>query len=429
MTSPPPAPRWRHWAARALLVLLLGAGVAVAVVGLAGDGGDDGTGADTARAPTAPAGSRFAPAQRRPRRGIGLVDALAPVLASSSQAGPSVARSVEDLAARLPLRRQVAQLFVVGFKGRTVSAPIFRRLLAHDWGGVLIDRRNYTGDPQQLADLAGEVSVVARRARHVPPLVAARQVGGPESAFPNLPPAAPPRVALTSTPARAAAEARVAGAQLRLLGVNMTLAPVADVTLAASARTPISYGDDSGVVTRFTRAVVDGYRRARIVSAVGHFPGEGTASQDPSEGPATVGLSFSQLRARDLRPFVAIANRVPVIVLSNALYATFDGVTPAALTPEAVRLLREGLRFSGVVMSDDLVVATVATGGSVAQAAVSALRAGDDLLLVSGDIAEQEAALEAVTAAVRRGTLSRERIRTSLLRILEMKRRYGLIRR
>ena len=413
--EPPRRRRWRGWAAAGVAAAALAAGVLAQ------------TSDDPADRPPPEAGSRFGP-RARAERGLSLLDALAPLLGEQARSGPPVARSIRDLAARLPLTRQVAQLFAVGFEGRAPNARFFDRLVVRDWGGVVLDQRNYGGEPQQLVDLAGEVSVVARRARHVPPLVAAAQVGGEASAFPNLPPPAPAQVAGTLTPAQAASQARRAGAQLRLLGFNMTLAPVADVAIGGGPLAYRSYSDDSAVVVRYVRAATDGYRRARLISAVGYFPGEGTASQDPAEGVATVGLSLSQLQARDLRPFRAVAARVPVVVLSNAVYAAFDGVTPATVSPEAVRLLRDGYRFPGVVMTVDLTTTAANTGATVSQVAVDALKAGADLLYVSAGADEQEAAFRAVVGAVRRGDLPRARIQASLQRLLELKRRYRLIR-
>jgi beta-N-acetylhexosaminidase len=148
----------------------------------------------------------------------------------------------------------------------------------------------------------------------------------------------------------------------------------------------------------------------------GRFPGEGAASQDPIEGPATVGLSLQELDARDLRPFAGIVARAPAIQLSAAMYAAWDGVTPATLSLDAVRLLRGKLGFEGAIVSADLVAATAATGESVGKAAVAALAAGCDLVLVPGGREEQEAALRAVVTAVRTGELPAARIDEALRR-------------
>jgi beta-N-acetylhexosaminidase len=172
---------------------------------------------------------------------------------------------------------------------------------------------------------------------------------------------------------------------------------------------------------------VDGYRAGRVASAVGHFPGTGAASQDPEDGIASVGLSIEELAARDLRPFAAVTRRAPVFVVTSAVYAAYDGVTPAVHLPEVVTsLLRRRLGFGGVVMTDNLTATTAVTGTEIGQAAVDAIRAGVDVLQIPGGLREQEAAYRAVLAAVRRGEISRGRLRGSVRRIAALRARYAV---
>jgi len=135
-------------------------------------------------------------------------------------------------------------------------------------------------------------------------------------------------------------------------------------------------------------------------------------------------LSLGGLRGRDIRPFRAVAGLAPVVRMSNAIYAAFDGVTPATVLPQAVRLLRS-LGFRGVVMTANLVGTTGVTGGTVPQAALAALKAGADLIYIPGSADDQEEAYQAVLSAVRTGRISPARLDGSLRRVLELKRSYG----
>ena len=113
--------------------------------------------------------------------------------------------------------------------------------------------------------------------------------------------------------------------------------------------------------------------------------------------------------------------------MSNAVYAAWDGVTPATALPDAIgRLLRGELHYRGVVMTPDLTSTAPVLGVGVGTAAVQALEAGADVLYVSGGVLAQDAAYRAVLRAVRKGRISRERLRLSLQRVLALKRRYGL---
>ena len=125
-----------------------------------------------------------------------------------------------------------------------------------------------------------------------------------------------------------------------------------------------------------------------------------------------------------MKPFEAISSgdrAVPAIQMSNAIYAAFDGVTPATLLPEAVDELRNRLDFEGAIVSADLVVTTATTGGSVGEAAIDALQAGVDLLVVPGGRAQQDEAFRAVVAAVRAKTLDADRVADALGHIADVR--------
>lgn len=304
----------------------------------------------------------------------------------------------------VPLARGAAQLFAVGFPGSTADATFFTRLRRRDWGAVVLSRENGVGLVSQIRD-------VALGAGHLKPLV----VAGP--GVPGMPVRGP------AGPKTARSRAAAAGTALRKQGISMALAPLADVGYSGGPYAAGAFSSDPATVARSARAAVDGWRSARVAAVAGSFPGTGAASGDPSETVATVGLSLEELRPRDMSVFRGLARRAPVVRMSAAVYAAFDGVTPATLLPEAVALLRRE-RFSGVVMSASLPATTLATGGSVAESAVAALRAGCDLLYVPGDAADQEAAYRAVVRAVKLGTVSSSRYREALTRVLALKRAY-----
>jgi beta-N-acetylhexosaminidase len=221
-------------------------------------------------------------------------------------------------------------------------------------------------------------------------------------------------------------DAEQAGARVRSAGVRMVLHPSADLGVAGGPAELRAFSDDPREAAARVRAAVDGWTDADVLPAPGRFPGEGAASQDPLAGPATVGLSLDELMQRDVQPFLAVAQRAPAIQMSAALYAAWDGVTPATLLPEAVDLLRGPVGFDGAVVSADLVSVTAATGESVGAAAVQALKAGCDVLLVPGARSDREEAYRALLDAVEGGELSRARIDEALLQVLSLKRRVGL---
>ena len=336
-------------------------------------------------------------------------------------------RTVAELVRRLPLERKVAQVFVWGLAGRDLTDPVYERVRELGLGGILLRGENYAS-PGQLAAMAGEAGVVARRAGQVPPLVYASQEGAEYSSFPDLPPeGAPADYPSAQAAAQAAGEAADA---LRALGITAVLGPVLDVgpadTGALGAR---AFSDDPEAVASYGRAALAEYAEAGVLAAPKHFPGIGAANQDTAQGPASVGLTVGELAERDLVPFAAaIRAGADAITLGHGLYATDDFVTPASLSPEIVGgLLRGRLRFRGLAVTDDLASPAITAVMSIPDAAVAALRAGADQLLVSGPLGEQEAAYTAVLNAVRRGEVPRRRLDEAVTRVLVAKRDLGLI--
>jgi beta-N-acetylhexosaminidase len=364
--------------------------------------------------PALPGGSRFG-AATGVQPGESLIDALAPLLASDP------AKAVGTRALSAAVARSLAQLFVIGIDGTSIVPTTAARLGAHPWGGVVLGRPNYT-NPAQLTTLTAGI----RAALPTPPLILARQAGGRSNGFPGLPPKGEPSLGATGNASDVATDAALVARDLRKLGVNGTLAPVADLADDGGPAVDQGYSADPALVTTLVHAAVGGYRTGGLISVVGHFPGEGAASEDPSQGAATVGSVMPDLMAHDIKPFAGIAATAPVIQLSDAVYAAFDGVTPATLLPDAVSLLRQRLGFEGVVMSGDLLAVTATTGGTVAAAAVQALKAGCDLLFLPGGATDAEAAYNAVLAAIRQGQLDPESISRSLSRVAALKRAYGV---
>jgi beta-N-acetylhexosaminidase len=302
----------------------------------------------------------------------------APAPSATTGAATPVPAAARTASAAMPLEERVAQLFVVGFDGTALTADVFGELRGHGWGGVVIGSAN-APTPDFASTLAAEATAIAQAAGRPVPLAA------------------------TDPPVDAT-------------GVTLRLGQDADV--------PIVEGDPEAVAARARRAVRDG-RAAGVAPAIGHFPGQGAASQDPLDGPAQVGLSLAGLRKRDLVPFRAIAREAPVIVVSSASYLAFDPVTPAALLPSVVGgLLRHEIGFGGVAMTDALASLEAATGRPPGELAVEALQAGIDLVYVP-DPRARDAAYDAVLAAARSGALSAARVRDACARVLALKQTLG----
>jgi beta-N-acetylhexosaminidase len=182
-------------------------------------------------------------------------------------------------------------------------------------------------------------------------------------------------------------------------------------------------------VANYATAVVRAYDEAHVMAIPKHFPGLGAAGQAPEDGPTPIGLTVPELRERDFVPFEAAFDAgAHAVLVGHGSYTTDDFVTPGSLSKTiATDILREELKFGGVSITDDLASPAVTAISSIPDAAVDALKAGVDLVWISGPRGDQEAAMNAVLNAVQSGEISRERIDQAVLRSLTAKQVLGLI--
>jgi beta-N-acetylhexosaminidase len=349
-----------------------------------------------------------------PASSVTPLDALAHGLGTPGAGSPT-----GRLAAKLSVERQVAQLFFVGFDGFT-TAPALKR----EWGAVLV-RPSNTADAAQVKRLTYRLGTPRKKGR-VPALVTAAEPATGDG-FPGAQARKQPALARGGS-AVVEREAQRTARRLRSLGFRMALTPIADVATEGGFRADSAYGFRPSFVAVATRAAVQGYLAGGVAPAPGHFPGDGGVASDPDSEPAPVGLTLPDLRVRDLVPFRAVTPIAPAIQMTNAVYVAYDGVTPATLLPEAVGLLRDELKYGGAIVSADLAASGFAYPISVPAAAVEALKAGCDLLLVKGTAKDQERAYRAVLGAVRRGEISRLALTAAVRRVLALKIKAGVIR-
>jgi beta-N-acetylhexosaminidase len=356
--------------------------------------------------------------------GVGLL-ALGAGIAVGSGSGATDDRATpkhaprEVLAAvdRLSLRQQVGQLTISSFPGNRPPAYVRRRLRAGETAGVILFGFN-AGPPAQWQRLTGAVQ---RSARHGA-LVMVDQEGGEIRTVGWAGPAADQP--LQGSPAMVRRAAGAAAGQLRTAGVNVNLAPVADVPASPSGalNSRAFAGDPRGIAAR-TRAAVEGMWAARLAATAKHFPGLGRAQVNTDDGAATIP---GDLRI-DLAPFrAAVDAGVPLVMLSHATYPALDRRRIASQSrPIVSGLLRERLGFDGVVITDSIEAEAVLDRSGVALAAERSVRAGADLILMTGSASWKEVHPR-LLALARRSAAFRERVRRSAARVLELKRRLGL---
>ena len=216
---------------------------------------------------------------------------------------------------------------------------------------------------------------------------------------------------------------KTVGSYLMEYGFDVNFAPVADVLTNADneAIGKRSFGSDADVVSSMVASSIKGLEEAGVTACMKHFPGQGDANGDTHDGIATTERTLEQLRETELKPFASgIEAGAQMIMIGHASYPSITGDnTPASLSKDIITdILREELGYNGVVITDALNMSAVSEYYDSATAAVMALKAGADMVLMPENFEE---AYQGVLDAVADGTISEARINDSLSRIYKIK--------
>ncbi len=316
----------------------------------------------------------------------------------------------------------LGQRIMVGMQGKTPGRGLLRSVRDGDVGAVILFGANIASRRQLLA-LTGALQRAARQGGNPPLLIATDQEGGEVKRLPSGPPGlSPPQIAATGSTAVASREGRATGVYLKGLGINIDLAPVADVPTFPGAfiwQQGRAFSFSAGVVARYATAFAVGLQSARIAATAKHFPGLGSAAVSTDNNREELRPSKAQL-GQALTPYRSlIARGVDAIMLSVAGFPGYDRTgAPAALSRPIVQgLLRGALGYGGVAITDAL---GSTTGHDEVTAGTLAARGGADVLLYT-DSARGE--LPALRAALRRGQITRAEADASYARIVALKRR------
>jgi beta-N-acetylhexosaminidase len=323
-------------------------------------------------------------------------------------------------AAQMPIERQIGELLLIAFQGPGVPGYITRALRDGRASGVILFKPN-APSPAALRAATKRIQRAARGGA----LIAADQEGG---AIRILSWAAPQLgQGGQSTPASAADQARLAKRDLTAAGVNVTLAPIADVTVQGSFAHGRSFPGGASQVAQLTAAAVRAYRGGRVAATLKHFPGLGAAGSNTDQKVVTISSPRAAVEARDLLPFKAgIAAGAPLVMASHAVFSGLDPDNIASQSPAILRdLLRAQLGFQGVVVTDSMEAAAVLARGSIEEAALRSLSAGADLLLLTGPGSFPRVYRQLLEAA-RRSPKFRVRIAEAAARVMALKRSLGL---
>ena len=325
------------------------------------------------------------------------------------------------------LRRQIGQLLIAGFNG--VELPVELRSLARDFGlgGIILFARNIV-EPEQVAAVCYEG---ARLTPDMPAWVSVDQEGGRVARLKRPFTEWPPMATLGRSGDVALAErfAAALATEMKAVGITLDYAPVLDIH--TNPKNPVigdrALADKAEEVARLGAAIIRVLQAEGVAACGKHFPGHGDTSSDSHHELPLIEHPPERLRDVELLPFkAAIAAEVATIMTAHIFMPALDETRPATLSTRIVTgMLRDELGYEGVILSDDLEMKAIARDYQVPAAAVLAIDAGcDGVLICSGDWETQAAALESLVYAVEDGRLSLARVEDALKRQRRAKERF-----
>lgn len=354
--------------------------------------------------------------------------------AAASPAPSATATATDGALAGWSLEEKVGQLMMVGVDAQAPKQSSNEAVDTHHVGNIFIAGRTTAGSQATQKVISSFTSKVGPGTTHATPmLVATDQEGGEVqvlagSGFSDIPSAldqsAQPRDQLV-------ASARTWGKELADVGVNMNLAPVADLVDIArpASNEPIGrwgreYGHDAATVSSQAGAFAEGMQASKVIPTYKHFPGLGRVKDntDTSAGVVDSTTTRSADPAVSVIFGAAIAAGAPVIMVSSATYSLIDPSAPAVFSSTIVTdMLRREMGFSGVVITDDVSAAVQVQDVSAGDRAVRAIRAGCDLVLASADPTVAADMVKALISTARSDPAFAARVDESATRVLNLK--------
>jgi beta-N-acetylhexosaminidase len=350
------------------------------------------------------------------RRAVAFAATVGLLLGSAAPAGGSRAPTLQQL---------IGQKLVVRMDGTRPSASLLARARRGQIAGVIVHRNNFTSSAG-LRAITRKLQRAAASGGRPRLLIAVDQEGGDVKTVSWIPPTlSPSQMGALGSGGTAVEQGAATGAALRGFGINTDFAPVADVPASKASflyRQGRTWSFHVHRTARLSGWFGIGLGRSGVLATTKHFPGIGLARRNTDKEIVRIAATKAAL-SPGLKPFrTAVADRVPLIMLSNAIYTAYDPWNAAGWSRTiGTYLLRGRLGFRGVTITDSLDGAAHARGRPVSSLAVRAARAGTDLVLVTGSEPSSQAAYQALLRAAVDGRIDRDRLLASYRRILALK--------
>ena len=319
--------------------------------------------------------------------------------------------------------KELGQLIMTGISGTSLTEEESFFIENENIGGVILFSENYES-PAQLAELIN--SIQALRFKY-PLFIAVDHEGGRVVRFKKgfTPIPAMQELTKKNSPKFLFEVAEIVAKELSACGVNVNLAPVCDILTNTKNQVigDRAFGTSEKEVSLYISSVIRGLQTNKVLACAKHFPGHGDTSKDSHFDLPKVDKTIDELRENEIRPFMKAAkSKVEFIMMAHLLIPSIDENLPTTLSPNAYKLLRDELKFSRVIISDDMEMKAITDNFGLEDAALMAIKAGADIIEYrSFECAKR--AYESLSKAYQSGNLDKKLVEAKVKRIYEIKER------
>lgn len=329
----------------------------------------------------------------------------------------------------LSLEEKVGQMIFAGIKGTDITNETKKIISTHQVGGIILFKDNLKNANQSVSLL--NAIKQENTNNKVPLFLGVDEEGGRISRLPEL----------TKLPTNEELGKRndislsynigkLLGKELSAFGFNLDFAPVLDIN--SNPDNPIigdrSFGTDAELVSELGLQMMKGIQSEQVISVIKHFPGHGDTAVDSHKELPIIQKSLAELHALELIPFKhAVEQGAEVVMVGHILLPKIDSTYPASISGRIITdVLREQLGYEGIIITDDMTMKAILNNLEIGEAAVSAVKAGNDIVLVAHNYANVKKAIDSIIKAIEDGEITEQRIDESVKRILSIKKKYNL---
>ena len=329
----------------------------------------------------------------------------------------------------LSLEEKVGQMIFAGIKGKVMTNETEKIISTHQVGGIILFKDNLKKANQSVTLLNAIKQENSNN--KVPLFLGIDEEGGRISRLPELTKLPTnEEIGFRNDASFSYSIGKLLGKQLSAFGFNLDFAPVLDIN--SNPENPIigdrSFGKDAQKVSELGIQTMEGIQSEQVIPVIKHFPGHGDTAVDSHKELPIIQKSLNDLQGLELIPFKKAINQgTEVVMTGHILLPKIDPTYPASLSEKIIKgILRKQLGYEGIIITDDMTMKAIVNTFEIGEAAVSAVKAGNDIVLVAHDYANVIKAKDAILQAVKTGEISEQRIDESVNRILSIKKKYNL---